>query len=319
MDVLSAILERHPVRGVILSDGRYGGRWAVEVHTPGVAGFHLVLEGGCLLRVPGEAPVRLEQGDVVVVPGGAPHVLADAVDTVPVPLAAVKVTGPTDAGGARLACGAYQAQSGTPPALWSALPPLIHLRAVDIADDHLLRSTMMLLTRELDELDRAPGAQVLVDRLVDALFVGVLRRFLATHQACTGWLGALRDDGLGRAIGAIHASPSRDWKVSDLARLAGMSRTTFARRFDALVGTSPAAFLQGVRIDAAARLLETSELSVAEVAAAVGYASEFSFSRTFRRLTGEAPGRFRARSRTARPAEDARRSTQDQVPGAAPA
>jgi AraC-like DNA-binding protein len=305
MDLLSSVLHTHQVKGTILSDGRYGGAWGVRIAQPGAAGFHLVLEGACVLIVDGAPPVRLLQGDVVVVPNGAPHVLADDPRTPPMELTDIHRTSSSSSSSSgpqtHLACGAFHFQRGTPPALLSVLPPVIHLRAPEIADDDLLRTTLRLLASELEGHARgAAGASVLVDRLVDVLFVAVIRRWLQTHPGgCVGWLSGLRDEGLGRAMAAVHQDPARDWSVPELARVAGMSRATFARRFDELVGTTPAAFLQGVRLDVATRLLDAGGMSVAEVAGAVGYASEFSFSRTFKRAVGEAPGQYRARRREA--------------------
>jgi len=306
MDLLSTVLQTHAVKGTILSDGRYRGAWGVRVAQPGTAGFHLVLEGACVLVLDGSPPVTLLQGDVVVVPNGATHVLADDAGTMPVDLVDIhratsspSLPSPSSGPVTHLACGAFHFQRGSPPALLSVLPSVIHLRAPDIADDDLLRTTLHLLSAELEGHRRGvAGASVLVDRLVDVLFVAVIRKWMASSaDGCVGLLSGLRDDGLGRAMAAVHHDPARDWSVPELARLAGMSRATFARRFDELVGGTPAAFVLGVRLDVAARLLDAGAMSIAEVAAAVGYASEFSFSRAFKRATGEAPGHYRARRR----------------------
>ncbi len=197
-------------------------------------------------------------------------------------------------------CGAFRFAQGTPPALLSVLPGVIVLRGPEIARDDLLRSTLRALSAELENAGVAPGSAVLVDHLTDILFIGILRRYLAEHgDECVGWLRALRDEGLGRAMAAMHERPEAEWTVPELARVAGMSRATFARRFDELVGTTPAAFLQGLRVDVARRLLTHTDKSVAEVAAAVGYASEFSFSRTFKKHSGLAPSFFRERAQEA--------------------
>jgi transcriptional regulator GlxA family with amidase domain len=111
------------------------------------------------------------------------------------------------------------------------------------------------------------------------------------------WLNALRDPGLSRTLANIHAHPGTRWTVEKLAELAGMSRAAFARRFTQLVGASPLAYVTSRRLDLAARLLRDSDQQLGEIAAAVGYESEFAMSRAFKRSRNVAPGRYRAMQR----------------------
>ncbi len=112
-------------------------------------------------------------------------------------------------------------------------------------------------------------------------------------ESSTGWLAAMRDPQIGRVLAAIHREPEKSWSVDELASLAGLSRSIFHQRFMELLGVSPARYVAQRRMDVARRLLRENRLSVAQTAARLGYESESSFSRAFKRLTGHAPGFFR--------------------------
>src|SRR5262249_10241063 len=133
-----------------------------------------------------------------------------------------------------------------------------------------------------------------VARLIDILFVQVLRAWLADQpKGGGGWLGALKDPRISAALAAIHEHPARPWTVSELAAQARSSRAPFAARFRALVGGPPLAYLTGWRMQVAAGLLHRETLSIGEVAARVGYESEPAFNKAFKRATGITPGAFR--------------------------
>ena len=106
-------------------------------------------------------------------------------------------------------------------------------------------------------------------------------------------LVALADARIGRALGAMHADPGRDWPLAALAERATMSRTSFAARFKALVGTAPVRYLQRWRMQIATNLLTSTSLSVAEIAERSGYGSEVSFRKAFRKEVGVPPGKVR--------------------------
>jgi transcriptional regulator GlxA family with amidase domain len=110
---------------------------------------------------------------------------------------------------------------------------------------------------------------------------------------------AARDPRVVRALEALEARPAERWTVAKLAKIAGMSRAAFARRFAAEVGAPPLRHLAAVRMRRAAAMLVTGDASLAAVAAEVGYATEFALSRAFRRHLGEPPGVYRRRARTA--------------------
>ena len=158
-----------------------------------------------------------------------------------------------------------------------------------------MASTLRLLGHEL-AVARAGGSAI-TDRLIDILFVHVVRGW-ASHQADDGsWLGALADPIVARALTIMHGEPASNWTVETLADRVNVSRATLARRFTRLVGETPLSYLTRWRMELAARHLRYTDDAVGAIARQVGYSSEFAFSRAFSRARGTAPGRYRRRHR----------------------
>ena len=104
------------------------------------------------------------------------------------------------------------------------------------------------------------------------------------------------DSHVERALAAMKREPSRGWTVAALARVAGLSRAPFARRFERALGVPPRRYLTELRLRRAATRLVTTDARLAEIATEVGYATEFSFAKAFKRAFGVAPGLFRKRA-----------------------
>ena len=242
--------------------------------------------------IDGPAPRRLVAGDLVLLTRGAGHALCDDPASPRVPLEQWRAQRGRRGGAAlsNLLCGTYDLEARSNHPVLRLLPPIIHLPAGDSAG---LQAALRLL---LDEFDRPDvGSSKVVSRLLDVLFIQILRSWVDRQpEGASGWLGALRDPAIGRALSALHRAPARAWTVKSLAAAAGLSRAVFARRFKDLVGDTPLAYLTQVRLDTAARLLRTTDDPLASIAQSVGYRSEFAFNRAFRRTRGSPPGRFRA-------------------------
>jgi AraC-like DNA-binding protein len=189
-----------------------------------------------------------------------------------------------------LICGAFDFRRPYGTTLLGSLPEWLHIRASETAE--WVESTIRLLSAETRRADEGTGA--VIARLTEILFVQAVRAWLRGRpDAATGWLGALREPAIGRALQLIHQMPERAWTVASLAAEVGMSRSPFASRFTALVGTSPLAYLARWRMHVAADLLEGSTMSMSEIAERVGYASEAAFGRGFKKEFGVSPGAFR--------------------------
>jgi transcriptional regulator GlxA family with amidase domain len=137
------------------------------------------------------------------------------------------------------------------------------------------------------------GSAVMVARILDLLFIQILRAWAAGPEAEPNWLAGALDPQIGLALSAIHRDPGHDWTVKELARACSLSRSAFAARFVARVGKPPASYLAHVRLDAATDLLRATSLPVTLIAENVGYMSEAAFSRAFRHRYGTPPARWR--------------------------
>jgi len=304
-DVLGHLLESSQLRGRVFCVSTGRAPWGVRVAARAEAMFHLVTEGSAVLLAAG-ARHALGQGDLVLLPRGEAHALADHVRSRQVDLMAWLAEAPPGGplpplGGrgaeTRVLCGVYQldAPAAQHPVL-GLLPAVLHLPAARTRGHADLGATLAQLVREHERGDR--GSTVIVARLLDVLLVQVVRAWADDQpRGKAGWIGALVDPALSRALSVMHGDLARAWDVPALARAAATSRATLGRRFVAVVGESPLAYLQTARMQEAARRLRGSDAGLAAIAAAVGYQSEFAFNRAFRRRFGVPPGEFRRQQR----------------------
>jgi AraC-like DNA-binding protein len=176
-----------------------------------------------------------------------------------------------------------------------ALPPLLHLKGGDSGTAGWARSTVKHIVSELDR--GGTGTIEVAHRLVDVLFLHALRSFLdeSAETGNSGWLAAIRDQQIGRALVAIHRDTHRSWTLVSLARHVAMSRTTFAAKFKDLVGEPPQHYFTRLRISAAAVRLRASRDKLNAVAADAGYRSQAAFLKSFKRHMGTTPGEYRDR------------------------
>jgi len=268
----------------------------------GYARFHFIERGGAWLSVEGAKRVTpLASGDLVIVPHGNGHVLADSPKTKPVPIHRL-VKGKADSpillqhggGGAQtlMTCGSFQIVNGNYNPLLAVLPPLIHILSGGEQLGEWLEPTLKMLAYEARH--SRPGSETVVARLIDIILLQAVRVWLEEQPYSQGgWLGALRDRQIGAALGLIHREPQRNWSVSALAHEVAMSRSIFAAKFSSLVGEPPLTYLTRWRLWQASRLLAEGDFSVGETALRVGYESEAAFSKAFKRYFGQSPLAYR--------------------------
>ncbi|WP_067471919.1 AraC family transcriptional regulator [Actinomadura hibisca] len=307
-DVIAVMRTGEPRSARVAWHAPWGQRFRA---VPGAAGFQVVLRGSCWLLPENGAPIALSVGDVVFFPRGAAHALVDHPAT---PLTA-EDCGPSD-GGARYAapadgpgtptavtlCGAYQLDPRRAHPLLASLPEVVHLPA-QVGRQSEIRAAVELLGGELT--DPRPGVDAVVPALLDTLLLYVLRAWFTdatAHAPQAGWAAALADPRITAALDALHRAPGRAWTITELGALAQMSRAAFARRFTALVGRPPLAYLTWWRMATAARMLREGDDPLGRVAERVGYGSEFAFAAAFKREYGTAPGRYRREQRGEVPA-----------------
>lgn len=264
--------------------------------------FHVVTSGRCWLEVPGADPCCLQPGDLGLVPHGGGHLLLSEPEAPTTPLFDLPREELSETyellrhggGGAEttLVCGAVRFEHPAARQLVRALPSVIHVDTWGAAEVEWLQSSLRFMAAEAKHL--RPGGETIVTRLCDVLVIQAIRAWLARDPAAsTGWLGALKDPQLGRAISAVHRDPSAPWTVEALAQAAGMSRSAFAARFHTTVGETPIQYVTRWRMHVAHSLLADGSLTLAQIAERLGYGSEAAFSRAFKRSCGSPPGAVR--------------------------
>jgi AraC-like DNA-binding protein len=302
MDALDHVLAVARVRGVLLTQLRAYAPWGLDLSPTTGAAFHAILTGTCWIRLEGARPRQLLQGDVVMLPGGARHALLSAPEAATRPFdRLVKAQLRSGRGelvlgrrgvSTRVLCASYDFDHEVNHPLLSLLPAVLHLPAQPGDCLGAVQDTLRLLSAELAA--QRPGASAVADRLIDVLFIHVLRGWLdAEPEGSPSWLTALRDPLVSEALSLMHAHPERPWTIDDLAGSTAVSRATLSRRFTSLVGDSPLAYLTRWRMDLAARWLRETDESLGSIAASVGYSSAFAFSRAFSRSRGQSPTAYR--------------------------
>ena len=279
-------------------------------HLRHVSIFHLISAGGCTVELASGQRETIRAGDILLMPFPDTHWFSSGEGVEMRPAMELVRAGPlsgmwsiTHGGGGeetRMVCGFIESSEFLSSPLFRTLPPLLIDRAAEDKVGALLATTV----NEIVALttDATPGSEIMLGRLMELLFVEVLRRYAARlPQSSRGWLAALNDPVLGRAMGHVHGDPGRRWTVDDLAREAGTSRTVLAARFNDLLGQAPIEYVTSWRMQLAAERMQAGNDSLAAIASDVGYDSEAAFNRAFKRVTGVAPGRFRDRARSARP------------------
>jgi AraC-like DNA-binding protein len=324
-DALSDLLRAVRLRGAVFYYVSNWGEWAAEASPAGeiaaavmpgaehVMEFHMVAKGSGWAAIREVAPVRLETGDIVMFPHGDAHVISSAPgvkperitaewvfatrhEPKPIPIAyhrGVREPGspaPVADAEAVLVCGFLGCDLRPFNPLVAALPRLLHQPAAR-AGDWVAR---VIDQAACESTQRGPGADAVLERLAEMMFVDTARRYLdSLPEDATGWLAGLRDRYVGRALSLLHQFPERPWTIDGLGRQVGLSRSALHERFTQFLGQPPMQYLANWRIQVGSRLLRETQQTVASIALDVGYESEAAFSRAFRRLVGLPPGAWR--------------------------
>ncbi|RRS00102.1 AraC family transcriptional regulator [Glycomyces terrestris] len=307
-DVMTVLRTGRPFAARFARDAPWSDHRAAR---PNGFGVQIMVRGGAVALGESGESFALGPGDVLLVPHGSPHRIADAPTTPPgppcdgrgEPAGAVIRADDPDASHAMI-CLAYELAPGRTHPIIGTLPDFVHLPA-DPAAQPQLAAAIAMLDGELASERR--GGDVLVPALLDAVLMYLLRELLGPRTAeCRfgGWSAALADTAIAAALEAIHADPARQWTVASLGETAGLSRSAFSRRFAELVGQPPLAYLTSWRLTLAARLLADTDRPLASVAREVGYASEFAFAAAFKRGFGTPPGQFRKQTPACDPAAE---------------
>lgn len=300
MDLLSKFLSLHPVTTTL--------DWRCELRTPwrlvnegtayGTAPFHLIVEGNAWLETKGKESLRLQPGDILMLPHGSPHTLHCGDKQAPLPQVlppAVTALGTLKSEGAgpqtEVLCGEFILDPTVSGLLIQSLPEVVMLRTQSTDMHWHLYQLLQMLNRETRA--ETPGSQVIAEHLSSALFSLLIRGWIMESRMTSSILRLLTEPRLYPAAQSLLANPEKALSLSELASLCHMSRATFIRLFRQKAGHSPAHLMTAVRMTQAAKLLSKPGISINTICEMVGYSSEPAFHRVFRKRIGMSPGEFR--------------------------
>jgi AraC-like DNA-binding protein len=332
MDVLSDVVGAVRLCGSVFFTAEFSSPWALNSPNPELLAnivmpeadhmslFHILMEGRCLVDCGAWTSVVLEAGDVVVFPHGHSHTMRsddaaqptrlDHVLSHPLPDALPQVSFGGGGRKARLICGYLNCNQRFAP-LFEALPSILIVRrrqdyavVETVEGDSRKRadvppesSTWLATTLKFtvhEAVAARPGNAAMLGRLTELMFVEIIREYMQQlNPDEQGWLAALRDPYVGKALRLMHEHPMRQWTVDVLAQEAATSRSALAQRFTRLLGESPIRYLSGWRMHLAKQMLRDRGDNIQAIAERVGYESEPAFNRAFKKATGCPPATWR--------------------------
>ena len=306
VDPLGEALHSLHMSGTFYARSDLTAPWGIDLPPmPDCLMFHVVTKGSCWIEFPNGDLEQIRSGDFALIPHGQGHVIADDPKSQTINIFDLEreMISPryellAHGGGGEptnLICGAVSVKDPAAQRVVSLLPKMIVMQTNTPENDWLLGTIRMMMT-EAERLK--PGGDTIITRVSDILVVQAIRHWLENDPlAKTGWLGALNDGQIGKAIALIHRHPTFPWSVDALAEKVGVSRSAFAKRFMDLVGEPPMQYVRKWRFQVAEGWLRDTDMPLAEIAEKLDYESEASFNRAFKKFTGRTPGAMRRKSR----------------------
>ncbi|MGB1091060.1 MAG: AraC family transcriptional regulator [Oceanobacter sp.] len=317
-DALGETLYALRLNGLMYANSDLSGEWGIDMPPmPGKMQFHIVTQGACWLCFPDHEPVLLKPGELALMPRGEGHQIASDPQQTCVPFFDIPITQLSErfeymryCGSqpqtdkqqqglelidmeqteTRITCGVLSFEHVAGQKLISQLPAVIHVQD----DGGMLPEQIQMLVKMMatEATSMAAGGETVIAHLADIIVIQALRYWLEqAPEASKGWLGALKDPKIGKALAAIHAHPESPWTVDQLAQQAGMSRSGFSARFSEVIGTSVKQYLTEWRMNLARNKIAQGSVTLADLAEELGYQSEAAFSRAYKRLFGVSPMR----------------------------
>lgn len=321
MDVLSEVLRVVRLQGALFYNGEFSSPWSVYAagshalaryfgtESEPLIVYHLLTEGRATVRLEGGDSLSLSAGDIVIIPHGDRHIVengpatptiddgAHLADILSQGLKRWRVGGGGEV--TRFVCGYIACDPRLGQAFLSGLPPLFKVSMRTHPSGAWLENSIRFFVDQENTVQ--PGGAAVLAKLSEVLFVETLRAWIAqlqSHQ--TGWLAGARDPEVGKVLALMHRDPAHPWTIASLAKEAGMSRSVLAERFRHYLDETPMAYLTRWRLQLGAQMLTSTNNSVLQIAAEVGYESEAAFNRAFKREFEVPPARFRSQSKSDR-------------------
>ncbi len=299
MDVMSDLLNSVRLQASSYFCSEFSSPWGMDIPDVKNGVFHAVIRGQAWLHLRGyDSPIPLTAGDIVAFPGGVTHCISDQPNgaALPGPWVIDEIVSgrnPFKAEGisTTLLCGHFDYDQSVSHPLLEELPPYIHITTTEQMELTWLWQLITNIGRESRSSE--PGAATIADRLTEVLIIQLFRIALTSDQYDSGFLKALSDDYVGRALQLMHESPEHSWTVERLAERVGLSRTGFNSRFRDKIGLPPLSYLTNWRMEIARKRLLESDNSLLSIAEQVGYSSEAAFSKAFTKHFQVGPGKMR--------------------------
>lgn len=298
MDVLSAILEATGLRSVVYSKFPFAAPWGLDIIKDEHSQFWRLMSGSCVIGLPDGRIIEMEAGDLVFVPHGSSHWIADSPASLRMPspefVKALRAGLPvfnSSGNVTTLIAGHFEFDYKPLHPFLKDLPPVIHIKQYGTENQLLLRQITQLMLDELN--NERPGNSIMLKCLSEIMFINMIRAYLDQGKPDSGFLSALKDPRISKALKLIQDSPQTDWTLESLASEIGMSRSAFFNQFKKLVHETPLNYLTNWRIHRAQKFLVADNSNIAEVALNVGYQSVAAFNRIFKSKTGQTPATYR--------------------------
>jgi AraC-like DNA-binding protein len=301
-DVLGDILETLRFRGSIFFHSELAAPWGMSLASTEVPRFHIALSGDCFVGINSDDAVKVEETDIIMLPTGHSHWIADQPGRT---LVSGERVGKACELGAplfqrgeitnRLMCGLVRYDQGASHPILDSLPEVLHFPELKPTEPTWITATLIDTEVLRTQQNRSP----IVDRLAEVLFLQLLHRYVEGRDDATGFIAALRDRRVHRALTLIHRQPSFDWSLSSLSEQVGMSRATLIRRFQDEVGMAPMTYIANWRIMKAHNLIRHTADSLDRIAESVGFVSARTLSKAFQRHYGRTPSELRRLHRVA--------------------
>jgi len=285
-DVLRDVLETLHFRGSIFFRSDLAAPWGMSLAGDESPRFHIAVSGECYVGIDDQDGVKVKSHDVIMIPKGSSHWISDQPGRALVPSAeaadACALNSPMFQNGEitnRIICGVIHFEQSLSHPIFDALPAVMHFRM--LKENGAIWSVINLIETEAASPQGSNGA--VVDRLTEVLFIQLMNHYVQTNESATGFLAALSDKRVYKALALIHKEPEFDWTLSSLGERAGMSKATLVRRFQEIIGVAPMTYISNWRIMKAYDLVKYTTTPLEQVAESTGFASARTLARAFQR------------------------------------
>lgn len=298
MDALSAAIEVLKLKTVVYQKMNNCSPWGIEMLQDNNSQFWRLLKGKCIIGLPDSKQIVLKEGDIVFIPHGLAHWIADDPRSIRMPAAKYTAAKMNDVpifqsnGEESLLIGGHiQFASIVQHPFLNSLPQFIHISNFEGTNHLRLQHLSALILEELT--DRKPGHDLVLKNLAEIFFATIIRAYAEEQGMKAGFLSATQDPAIGEALRLIQDQYEKDWSVITLSEMVALSRSVFFRRFRDLVKQTPLDYLISWRMLKAKELLLDRNMTMLDIAVAIGYKSEAAFNRVFKQKTGQTPAVYR--------------------------